>query len=158
MFICITNVSILYTIGDELRVFKKYYNDMMEIIPITSLSGYLGSVNIITPSEDEEVTSPAIPTEKVRTLLLKMSGSLEAGQTESFYRLLDILENFGNKDCSKLASKMRKEISFEKNVIIQSMCVYVHVYVFCNLFWSTEVMHALSIILVCICAYIRYKA
>lgn len=136
--------------GDELRVFRKYYNDMMKIIPITSLSGHFVSANIITPCEDEEVISPTTPTERARTFLLKMSGPLEAGQTESFYRLLEILESFGNEDCSKLASKMKKEISVEKNVIIQSMCTYV----VCDLSWSgynIEVMHALSIMLICKC-------
>lgn len=88
---------------------------MIKIIPITTLSGQLVSANIITPSEDEEVLSPDTPTEKARTFLLKVSRSLEAGYTASFYGLLGVLENFGNQDCIELSSNIRKALPVEKN-------------------------------------------
>ena len=101
-------------------MFRKFYSDMLNIIPITDLTGHLVSANIITPTEDEEVTSPFTSTERNRKLLLKMSGALKSGYTASLYALLDALEKFGNEDCSTLASKIRKELPVKGN---QSMCV-----------------------------------
>ena len=103
-------------------MFQKYYNDMIKIIPITSLSGQLVSANIITPSEDEEVLSPSTPTDKAKIFLLKVSKSLEAGYTTSFYSLLDILEKFGNQDCIELSSNIRKALLVEMN---QGTYVYI---------------------------------
>lgn len=96
-------------------MFQKFYSDMLNIMPTTVLTGHLVSANIITPTEDEEVTSPSTSTERARKLLLKMSGALKSGYTISFYALLDALEKFGNKNCNMLASKMRKELLVEGN-------------------------------------------
>ena len=93
---------------------------MVNIIPITNLSGHLVSANTITPTEDEEVTSPVTPTERARTFLLKISRRLESGYTSSLYALLNTLEKFGNEDCNELASKIRKELLVERNIVIQS--------------------------------------
>ena len=119
---------LICSIGVEFRVFQKYYNDMIKIIPITTLSCHFVSANIITPSEDEEVLSPVTSTEKTRTLLLKISGPLEAGYTASFYKLLNILEKFGNQDCIDLSSNIRNALLVEK---YQGMCMHIN-YTLCS--------------------------
>ena len=111
-------------LGAEYRVFQKFYRDLISIIPITDLSPYLASENIITPTDDEEVTSPSTPTERARTLLLKISAHLKAGYSDSLRGLLDAMEKFGNQNCLELASKVKKDLELLVGEI-QSMNVYI---------------------------------
>ena len=100
---------------------------MINSITITDLSPYLVSENIITPTDDEEVTSPSTPTERARTLLLKISAQLKAGYSKSLHGLLDAMEIFGNEGCQELASKIKKDLELLVKKI-QSMNMLYDVY------------------------------
>ena len=94
----------------ENEVFKKFYSQLVSLLPTTNISHQLVSAKVITTDDIEEITSISRSKEKASYVLRIVARSLEGGITSSFYTLLDIMENFGG-DVSALASSIRTALT-----------------------------------------------
>ena len=101
----------MYTGGFiENEVFKKFYSQLVSLLPTTSISHQLVSAKVITIKDFEEITSISRSEQKACYVLRIVARSLEGDITSSFYALLDIMENFGG-DVSVLASSIRTALT-----------------------------------------------
>ena len=91
-------------------MFVNYYGKLQSILPVKSLSGHFVSEQIIQFDEEEIIQNTDGQTQAASIVLRKVGNSLQAGQTESFDKLLTIMKGHGGLSCEKLANEMRKEI------------------------------------------------
>ena len=66
---------------------------------------------IISFGEEEKIKNCVKKSEKVRNLLLNISGPLEAGDSNGFYVLLRIMEDYGTRATQALAIHMKSRIT-----------------------------------------------
>jgi len=77
---------------------------------IDDLLKYFVSENIITLNE-EVIRSSTTKSEKVRNLLLNISGPLKAGYTNGFYVMLKIMKDRGTRATQNLATFLTARIN-----------------------------------------------
>ena len=95
----------------ELSVFQKYYAKLCSTVTdINNLLKYFVSQRIINIDDEEEIKSVVIASEKVRKLLLHISGPLRANNTEGFYIMLDIMKEHGMRATQQLAYLLLTEL------------------------------------------------
>ena len=88
----LANISTL----KELSVFQKHYAKLCNTITdINNLLKYFVSHRIINMDDEEEIKNVVVASEKVRKLLLHISGPLKANNTEGFYVMLNIMKEHG---------------------------------------------------------------
>ena len=75
-----------------------------------ALSPHFIAKNIISPGDQEEIFSIASSKKAAMLLLCRVSSALEFGIVESFYKLLDIIEQYGNIDNRKVSLDIRKKL------------------------------------------------
>ena len=78
---------------------------------IDDLLTYFVSENIITLNEEEVIKSSTTKSEKVRKLLLNISGPLKAGDANGFYVMLKIMKDRGTKATQNLATLLTARIN-----------------------------------------------
>jgi len=89
----------------ELEIFRKHYAMIFDsLIDVNTLLPYFVAHNIISPDDIDE---KYVKSQKVRKLLLHISGPLREGRTHGFYTLLKIMEQHGTQATRKLATIMR---------------------------------------------------
>lgn len=92
---------------NELAVFRRCYAILCDTMTdIDDLLKHFVTEKIITISEEDEIKSFSVKSEKVRKLLLNISGPLKAGNTNGFYVMLKIMKEFGTKATQDLADCM----------------------------------------------------
>ena len=102
-------------IPSEREIFTKNYSNFCGILKNEdSLLPNLVDKHIITFDDIDEVKSKPAG-EKGPTLLKHISGPLEAGHTDGFYGLLEIMETHGKPDTQKFARGIRKECPRNNN-------------------------------------------
>jgi len=93
----------------ELVVFTKFFDKVVNILPVQNVASQLISAKIITVDDDEEIKSIVRSKEKATFVLRKVAHSLEVGITQSFYTLLTIMEQHGS-DAAVVATAIREEM------------------------------------------------
>ncbi|XP_065918725.1 NACHT, LRR and PYD domains-containing protein 14-like [Dysidea avara] len=78
---------------------------------IDDLLKYFVAEKIITLNEEEEIKSSATKSDKVRKLLLNISGPLKAGNNNGFYTMLKIMKDRGTKATQNLATFLSSRIT-----------------------------------------------
>ena len=90
----------------EKRVFLKHYHDLVAILPNANLSQYFVSSSIITIADDHNISSSNDRHHKAVTLLNPIAAALETGYTPSFYKMLEIMKEYGNEPVKALADRI----------------------------------------------------
>ena len=94
----------------EYEVYICYYSQIVNTLPVTTLSPHFVSHNIILPAEQLEISSVPSPIKAAGLLLSKISCALDAGITEGFYNFLEINEQYGSIDSKTVNTAMRKRL------------------------------------------------
>ena len=95
------------------EIFQKNYADLCStMIDIDNLLKYFVTENIITISDEEYIKMSVSTSEKVRKLLLHISGPLQAGDPNGFYVMLKIMIKYGTKSTQQLAKSIASHVNF----------------------------------------------
>lgn len=95
----------------EREVLKTFYHDLVCILPVESILFKLIPQRIITTDDIEKIKHIYIlPKEKASYILNIIDRSLEAGVTDSFYILLDLMEEHDNVDVKGLVKDIRRTL------------------------------------------------
>jgi len=68
------------------------------------------SERIITFEEEEEIQQVSVRSEAASIVLRKIAGSLKAGLTKSFEKMLFIMEQYGGISCEELANEIKLKL------------------------------------------------
>ena len=93
-----------------LEAFTNHYSKLQNILPVKNLSGHFISERIIN-FEEEQIIQTVGQSQAATIVLRKIANSLQAGQTGSFDKLLNIMKDYGGLCCEELANQMRGELS-----------------------------------------------
>ena len=92
---------------NELAVFKENYALLCNTITdVNKLLRYFVTEKIITTDEEEEIKTYTTKADRVSKLLLNISGPLEAGDSNGFYILLQIMKTHGVDATQRLANQI----------------------------------------------------
>ena len=95
------------------EVLTKYYPKLCNTLTdIDNLLPHFVQEKVITTNDLEEVnvTTPSTKKLKVQKLMTHISGPLRAGNTEVFYIMLRIMEEYGHHATQQLADQIRKSL------------------------------------------------
>ncbi|XP_065904826.1 uncharacterized protein [Dysidea avara] len=82
----------------ECEVFIQYYSQIVNNMSAKSLAPHFVAHKIISPDDQEEISSVASSKKAAMLLLSRVSSALEAGIVKSFYKFLDITEHCGSNN------------------------------------------------------------
>ena len=94
----------------EYEVFVQYYSQLVTSLSAVALSPYFVKEKIISTADQSLIFSTLVQTTAASLLLSKISSALNAGITEGFYRLLDIVEHHGSIDSKTVITAIRKKL------------------------------------------------
>ena len=114
-----------YEVSAEYEVYICYYSQIVNSLPVETLSPYFVSDKIISPAEQLEISSVPSPIKAAGLLLIKISCALDAGITESFYKFLNITEKYGSIDSKTVTSAIRKRLLEMKSTKDKGMCIVI---------------------------------
>ena len=118
--------------GPERKVFTKNFGSLINVLSSTDLYSYFVSENVITLADFQEISSCATSKQKAGLLLTKISATIDAGHTSSFYSMLNIMVDFGNIATNELSLQIRQSLSTTgqsvNGKIIYSQCISVSFY------------------------------
>ena len=86
-------------------IFNKYYNKLASIIQVKHLVNHFVSEHIISVKEKDSITADS--------LLQMVAMQLKNGIYNSFTKLLDIMQQFGNLETESLAKSIKSELNPE---------------------------------------------
>jgi len=110
ILIKISIVVIFCVVGfKESEVFTTFFDKLANTLPVLNIAPKLISTRIITVGDDEEIKSIARTQEKATFVLRKVAHSLNAGVTESFYKLLSIMDEHGG-DVRVVATEIQNQL------------------------------------------------
>ena len=95
----------------EYKVFKRYYHSLSKLLYSTDVTPYLIQEGVIVPQDQEEIDAITTSSGKAQKVLLKVSLALEAGFSESFKKVLQIMKVYGNCDAQQLSAEIEHKIS-----------------------------------------------
>ena len=93
-----------------LEVFTEHYATLVEALPVKSLAGKFVSENIIGFSDKEEILKGDTSDEKARRFLQHIVNPLKSGNSETFLKMLDVIEKHGGQ-YTHLAHNIRRDLS-----------------------------------------------
>ena len=96
-------------------MFINHYGKLQNILPVKNLSGHFISERVINFEEEQIIQQTVVQSQAASVVLRKIANSLQAGQTESFDKLLTIMKGHGGLSCEELAHKMKEELSENTN-------------------------------------------
>ena len=100
----------------ELNMFTEYYSALCHTLTdVDSLLPQFVQKRVITTDNLEEINAIVTSARKVQKLMVHISGPLRAGNTEVFYIMLRIMEEYGHHATQQLAEQIRKSISVNTN-------------------------------------------
>ena len=94
----------------EYRVFKKNYAALVDTLRVNDLYSYFVPEEIITLSDQQDISDENNSRKKIEIVLKKIWASLKNGYTELLYRLLRVMMEHGNLDIRKLADTIKESI------------------------------------------------
>ena len=90
----------------EMKVLEDYYSQLTSILPIDRIAPELVSARIITIQDLEEIDALKTSKDKASFVLQRIAKSLNGGVKTSFYKLLEIMEDYGG-DIAALAKDIK---------------------------------------------------
>lgn len=91
----------------EKEVFHTFYAKLGNILPVVdNIYNKLVSEGVLNPSDIQEITN----FQKSSVVLQKINSSLQAGKTDSFYRLLKVMDTSLNNDVKGLVNDVRRAL------------------------------------------------
>lgn len=109
-------------------MFKASYCKLASVLPVKTVSHHLISTGIITVGEEEVIERISTSKERASYVLRKIAGLLEAGLTQSFYTLLELMKNHGG-DVAVLAEQICNQLYCSSGDNNSNCCTYVRTYV-----------------------------
>ena len=95
----------------EEEIFRDYYSKLINtMVDIDNLLLHFVSRGIIHVDDLEKISAKPRTADRVEKLLLHISGSLKAGNMESFYIMLSIMKDHGAQATRELASTMMRSL------------------------------------------------
>ena len=94
----------------EYEVFIHYYSQIVTSLSAVALSPYFVKEKIISTADQSLIFSTPVQIIAASLLLSKISSALKAGINESFYKFLDITEQYGNIDSKNVITAMREKL------------------------------------------------
>ena len=109
----------------EMKIFTENYAKLCDTLTdIDSLLKYFVQADIIKGEQELEISNSKTTSEKVKKLLIHISGPLKSGNSDNFYTMLDIMKKQGAHATKELASFL-KESALTGNIVSASMSVTV---------------------------------
>ena len=94
----------------EKEVLKIFYGKLAKIFPINSILHELIPAGIITTDDMDDISHMPRQKDKASFILNKIDRSLEADVKNSFYTLLDAMEECGNDDVRDIVKDIRRTL------------------------------------------------
>ena len=97
----------------EGEVFTSYYPQLCNTLTdVDDLLPHFVQHGVISTNDLEEIsaTVPSTKKQKVQKLMIHISGPLKAGNTEVFYTMLRIMEEYGHQATNQLAGQIRRSL------------------------------------------------
>ena len=95
----------------EEKVFTRHYSQLCNTLTdVDNLLPHFVQQRVISTNDLEELNSIVPSTKKVQKLLMHISGPLKAGNSEVFYTMLRIMEEYGLQATSQLADQIRRSL------------------------------------------------
>lgn len=95
----------------EYEILTKNYTKLISTLTdIDNLLSHCVENRIIEFREEDTLASKGL-SDKIKSLLLHISGPLEAGDSKRFYKLLDIMKSKGKQPTKDLALIMEKSLN-----------------------------------------------
>ena len=95
----------------EEEVFTRHYSQLCDTLTdVDNLLSHFVQQRVISTNDLEELNSIVPSTKKVQKLLMHISGPLKAGNTEVFYTMLRIMEEYGLQATNQLADQIRRSL------------------------------------------------
>jgi len=107
----------------EYLIFIKFYGKLASVVPVTILSPYFVSENLLNATEVEVLHAISTSVKKAVYVLRKISSSLQAGLTQSFYIFLTILEEHGNTASIQVVSEIKNELKCSTGMYIPTVSI-----------------------------------
>ena len=101
-------------------MFIKFYGKLASVLPVATLSSHLVSKNLLNTTEIQELYAISVSVKQAVYVLRKISSSLQAGQTQSFYIFLTTIEDHGNAASIQVVSEIKSEIESFKGIYINT--------------------------------------
>ena len=98
----------------EERIFTKHYSKLCNTLTdIDNLLQHFVEEEVITTNDLEEINTaiPSTKKYKVQKLMTHISGPFTAGNTEVFYTMLRIMEDYGHQATQQLADQIRRSLA-----------------------------------------------
>ena len=101
---------------NEEIIFTRHYASLCNTLTdVDNLLPYFVEENIINTNNEEEINTITTTSNKVRKLLLHISGPLTAGDAKGFHTMLTIMKERGNQSTKDLAVRMNHELTLAIN-------------------------------------------
>ena len=84
---------------------------MTRLLFSSDISANLVQEKIIVPHEHEKLLKLDTDITRSTSVVIKISAHLQVGYTESFYKVLKIMEIHGNKDAQRLSATIQQELA-----------------------------------------------
>ena len=94
-------------------MFIQYYSQIVTSLSAQTLSHHFVKEKIISTADQSLIFSTPVETTAASLLLSKISSALKAGINESFYKFLDITEQYGRIDSKNVITAIRKKLKAE---------------------------------------------
>ena len=102
--------------SNEKEIFTRHYASLCNTLTdVDNLLPYFVEENIINTNNEEEINTITTTSNKVRKLLLHISGPLKAGDAKGFHTMLTIMKERGNQSTHDLAVRMNHELTLAIN-------------------------------------------
>lgn len=93
----------------------------------TNLTPHLIQEEVIVQMDQEELSVIPVNSNKAEFVLRKIYSALETGITDSFYKILEIMKCYGNRDAKKLATDIElgiSEMPGDEGTYVCTICFY----------------------------------
>ena len=94
----------------QLKTFTKNYSKLCTITDISNLLPHFVTKEIINLEDAEKITNISTSSVKVQKLLTHVAGPLQAGNTQPYYTMLIIMEQYGTQATRTLATQIRNQV------------------------------------------------
>jgi len=96
---------------NEYNIFQENYAQMCNTVTdIDELLKYFVTEKLITIFQEDDIKGYSTAAERVRKLLLIISGPLQSGDKNGFYTLLSIMKNYGTQPTKNLAESISSKL------------------------------------------------
>ena len=99
------------------------------ITDVNDFSHYLVTLRVITPQDEKELRDTKPYSLQVKKLLDRIVGPVEAGRSQVFHNLLNVLELYGLQETQLLAMEIKCALGLKDSHVPVSYIVHSHKFV-----------------------------